>query len=114
MEAVVQRTGLTELYKPSDEHDPILEYVLSYECRPTTRLTVNSVIFVHGLFGHPKNIWTCNTVTGVAEGELPPQPSLRKSPWGGRQSEEVYFPWDLLSQVFASGSNYDVGLRCPN
>ena len=54
---------------------------------------------MHGLFGHPKNTWTYNTVKGVAEGELPSQPSVRKSRWDRRQPEEVYWPRDLLPKV---------------
>lgn len=55
----MRETGVTVLYEPSTAVDPIMEWVDIL----ATELDIlsdqfHSIIFVHGLQGHPRNTWT--------------------------------------------------------
>ncbi|KAK2777653.1 hypothetical protein FQN52_003019 [Onygenales sp. PD_12] len=86
MAAKVNRVGITVLYEPQGE-EPNLD-----------------IVFVHGLFGHPKNTWTCNTFKdGDQIRSVDPdndddaeQPPRKKPRTGQRVSNEVFWPRDLL------------------
>ncbi|KAK2747372.1 hypothetical protein FQN55_005121 [Onygenales sp. PD_40] len=86
MAAKVARVGITVLYEPQGE-EPNLD-----------------IVFVHGLFGHPKNTWTCNTFKdGDQIRSVDPdndddraQPPRKKARTGQRIFSEVYWPRDLL------------------
>lgn len=85
-------------------------------------LTVSSIVFVHGLFGHPQNTWTCSTSRHgdqikpltSADGEAVEQTPKERSTLGRKAPKDVYWPRDLLptimpqSRIFTWG--YDVSI----
>ena len=55
----MRETGVTVLYKPSTAVEPIVEWVdiLAVELDILSD-QIRSIVFVHGLQGHPRNTWT--------------------------------------------------------
>lgn len=58
----IERHGLTELYAPKQLNDTVAQYVFSSLLQSTSSMLihcplVSSVIFIHGLFGHPYKTW---------------------------------------------------------
>lgn len=112
----VQRFGLTELYRPPQStfckvecaHPPS-----SQDARQ--RLTTYSIFFVHGLFGHPKQTWTCHVKPEPSEESSANAPAKKKTRWGFDQGDEVFWPRDLLpktvnaARIFTWG--YDVQVQ---
>jgi hypothetical protein len=71
---------------------------------PGRNLTFSSIIFVHGLFGHPEKTWTGHQ----SRSRSPPQPPSEQSSQvmtGGsiknaeQHSDDVFWPADLLPDV---------------
>lgn len=57
----MERHGLTELYSPREPNDIVAQYVSAKVLmKPGTTLLIHvpSIVFIHGLFGHPYNTWT--------------------------------------------------------
>ncbi len=59
----IKRFGLTQVYVPEDEGETIAmcvspSFTLYAKPRNNTKLAMSSVVFVHGLFGHPQRTWT--------------------------------------------------------
>lgn len=57
----MERNGLTELYCPGEPNDIVAQYVLeTILMKPgaTLLIYVPSIVFIHGLFGHPYKTWT--------------------------------------------------------
>jgi hypothetical protein len=59
---LVSQTGLTVLFEPS-EADPVVEYVhLQRPLYTELNFLFCSIVFVHGLQGHPQRTWSCKRV----------------------------------------------------
>ena len=55
----VHNTGITVLYEPKKPQEPFVESVQQQESKYTITLIIDfSIVFVHGLQGHPRNTWT--------------------------------------------------------
>ncbi|KAH8897670.1 hypothetical protein GQ53DRAFT_837506 [Thozetella sp. PMI_491] len=85
MAPVVHRFGLTELYRP-----------------PESIICKADIFFVHGLFGHPKETWTCHVKPEKAEDALEDAPAKKKNRWIIHpEDQEVFWPRDLLPKILA-------------
>ena len=55
----VARTGLTRLSVQETDESAVVEYLHSPHSEGPL-IIYSSIVFVHGLFGHPENTWTYN------------------------------------------------------
>ena len=104
--------GLHLLYEPPNGTKVSAKYVPSCSVKTCTDF-IDSIVFVHGLFGHPFKTWTGKRAKAQAAqtstGESVAQPN---SPTAGQAAEDdrkVLWPQDLLPLVIPDVNIYTYG-----
>lgn len=121
MKARVRDHGPTELYIPEDGTEHSLEYdenpaFVTAEVLLTS--TGDSIVFVHGLFGHAQNTWTHKKAQGGAahqtKDSCTPPPSKKARNEGKELFHECFWPQDLLPSKIPNARiitwGYDVNI----
>lgn len=120
----VTDTGLSTLSNP-DEGETVIEYCRPPTIRENETLSRGSIVFVHGLQGHPRESWSCRSSSpeppiAAPRTDSPPPSKKRRLEWnqwgffqkenlnksntvgenGSRAQSMVYWPKDFLASDF--------------